>query len=145
MRYIVTRQPIQARDAEVITQSELDLMMNTGQALHSFISKSKKKIVLAISSDQGHTFVTDCKDPLYLPDPEFVSSAFYIHVFTNFYLTYVMIRIRQSGKHKSKSIFIENVRYVSGLCLLDISSFFLKPVIGGVSYYIKKLHVSTPS
>ena len=76
VKYIITRQPKQAQYAEPVTLSELDFMMNTGRAFHSFISKSEERIVLTISADLGHTFRTDCTDPLYLPDPRFVASIF---------------------------------------------------------------------
>ena len=72
VKYIITSQPKQEKQPKAVQGSDLDLIMNTGRALHSFVSESEKRIVVAISSDMGHTFHTDCTDPLYLPDPRSV-------------------------------------------------------------------------
>jgi len=65
-KYIIMSNDLRARTTE-LEQFRLD----TGRVLSDFVRSLEEKVLVVISGDLSHYHPTDCKDPIYLPDPNY--------------------------------------------------------------------------
>jgi len=63
-QYIIMSNDLKPRTTELET-----FRLNAGRVLSEFVRGLEEKVLVVISGDLSHYHPTDCKDPIYLPDP----------------------------------------------------------------------------